>query len=291
MAEFFNGIWSTVINLFSNPLSLILDLLDIAIISFLIYTTIKFIRDTRAAQLLKGIVLLFVILIVTNWVGLTGTHYILNTFLEFGVLALIIVFQPELRSALEQVGRNGIFQAISQKTHMLEDDNEDKYIAIDAICNAISSLSATKTGALIVMEDKTRVGDIIRTGTRIDANISPEILLNIFYPKAPLHDGAVIIRDFKITAAGCFLPLSTKRVASDLGTRHRAAIGMSENSDAIIIVVSEETGIISLAQEGNLTRNYSPELVKTILTARFIPQNSEDKKRKKLSLFRKEKKQ
>ena len=192
---------------------------------------------------------------------------------------------------MEQVGRNGIFQAISQKTHMLEDDNEDKYIAIDAICNAISSLSATKTGALIVMEDKTRVGDIIRTGTRIDANISPEILLNIFYPKAPLHDGAVIIRDFKITAAGCFLPLSTKRVASDLGTRHRAAIGMSENSDAIIIVVSEETGIISLAQEGNLTRNYSPELVKTILTARFIPQNSEDKKRKKLSLFRKEKKQ
>ncbi len=243
MAEFFNGIWSSMINLFSNPLSLILDVLDIAIISFLIYTTIKFIRDTRAAQLLKGIVLLFVILIVTNWVGLTGTHYILNTFLEFGVLALIIVFQPELRSALEQVGRNGIFQAISQKTHMLEDDNEDKYIAIDAICNAISSLSATKTGALIVMEDKTRVGDIIRTGTRIDANISPEILLNIFYPKAPLHDGAVIIRDFKITAAGCFLPLSTKRVASDLGTRHRAAIGMSENSDAIIIVVSEETAI------------------------------------------------
>lgn len=286
MAGFFNSIWESVCGLFSNPLSLILDIFDIALISVIFYIAIKFIRDTRATQLLKGISLLIILLLLTNWLGLTGTHYILNTFLEFGVLALVIIFQPELRSALEKIGRKGVFRIFSCSGHILENSEDEKAAAIELLCGAISRMSVTKTGALLVMERQTKVGDIIKTGTVIDANISTEIITNIFFPKAPLHDGAMVIRDFKIAAAGCFLPLSTKRVDSDLGTRHRAAIGMSEISDAIVIVVSEETGIISVATDGFLKRNYTYNSLKEYLTDIFIPEKTDV-----LSRFRKEKKQ
>lgn len=289
MADFLIFIRESISGLFENPLGLILDILDIALISVLFYIAIKFIRDTRATQLLKGIILLIAMLLATNWLGLAGTHYILNTFLEFGVLALIIIFQPELRSALEKVGRQGLFRIFSRNGHILEKSEDEKVTAVETICGAVSRMSATKTGALLVLERQTKVGDIIKTGIVIDANISAEIITNIFYPKAPLHDGAMIIRDFKIAATGCFLPLSTKRVDSDLGTRHRAAIGMSEISDAIIIVVSEETGIISVASDGFLKRNYTYAALKDYLLDIFVP--SKNDKPDVLARFRKEKKQ
>ncbi len=289
MADFFMSVWEYICNMFSNPLGLFVDILDIALISVIIYIAIKFIRDTRAAQLLKGIILLIALLLITNWLGMTGTHYILNTFLEFGVLALFIIFQPELRSALEKVGRKGFLNFFSKSGHILEKSEDEKLLAIETISGAISRMSATKTGALLVMERQTKIGDIIKTGTTVDANISQEMITNIFYPKAPLHDGAMIIRDFRITAAGCFLPLSTKRVDSDLGTRHRAALGMSEISDSVVIVVSEETGIISVACDGILKRNYTYDSLKALLTETFIP-TKDDKKNDVLSRFRKEKK-
>ncbi|PWM46622.1 MAG: TIGR00159 family protein [Clostridiales bacterium] len=275
MNQFFTEVITFFQSTFSNPILLVFDLLDIALIAVLIYFVIRFIRDTRAAQLLKGIILLVVLLQVTRWFNLTASAYILSQVLEFGVLAMLIVFQPELRSVLERVGRKGL-NSISK----LGADNEtdEKLNAINELCDACANLSATKTGALIVIEKDTKLGDIAKTGIEIDASISKELVMNIFYPKAPLHDGAVIVRNFRVIAAGCFLPLSTRSVASELGTRHRAAIGVSEVSDTLVIVVSEETGIISIATGGTLTRRITPEALKKQLENAFILQKGEKKK-------------
>lgn len=275
MAEFWDKVVNVFNNIFSSPLLLLRDVLDISLIAIMIYFSLKFIRDKRAAQLLKGIVLFVALLYITKIFSLSGTYWILNKVLEFGVLAILIVFQPELRSVLEAVGRKGFkLSKLKRESNLVVDEN---VVALEQFCNAVDRLSKTKTGALIVFEKETKLGEIIKTGIGLDSSIVSELMCNIFFNKAPLHDGAVIIRNFKIIAAGCFLPLSTKAIASDLGTRHRAAIGMSEVSDAVVVIVSEETGIISVASEGNLRRNLTPDELLKRLKKEFIQENEEKK--------------
>ncbi len=234
------------------------DFLDVAIVSYLIYKIIKLVRDTRAEQLVKGFVLLAVGYFLVVGLKLTTMSFLLRNVLSLGVTALVVVFQPELRRALEQVGRTKIGLTMFSQGDIDEDEQERRWrSAIAAICESTVSLSRQKIGALIVIERDTKLGEIIKTGTVIDADASVELIGNVFFPNSPLHDGALVIRNGKLYAAGCFLPISDNQsISKSLGTRHRAALGMSENSDAIIIIVSEETGIISVAENGKLVRNY-----------------------------------
>ena len=256
------------------------DLLDICFVAVIIYFVLKFIRDTRAAQLLKGIILLLVLFFVAKSLNLQATSFILNSTLEFGILAILIVFQPELRTLLERIGRSGNGKSLPFFSSDRKQNDPEIQENISNIVDAVSNMSATKTGALIVWERNTKLGEVINTGTKVDSVIVCDVILNIFYPKAPLHDGAAILRDGRICAAGCFLPLTTKALNSDLGTRHRAGVGVSEISDAIVILVSEETGIISVAQEGNLHRRLTPDALKTLLEKELC---SEEKKKETIS--------
>ncbi len=237
------------------------DFLDVAIVSYLIYKIIKLVRDTRAEQLVKGFALLAVGYFLVVLLQLTAMSYLLSRLLSLGVTALVVVFQPELRRALEQMGRVKIGLSMFTPGSMDADEQERRWrAAISAICDSTSSLSRQKIGALIVIEKETKLGEIIKTGTIIDADPSVELIGNVFFPNSPLHDGALIIRGGKMYAAGCFLPVSENHsISKTLGTRHRAALGMSENSDAVVIIVSEETGIISVAEDGKLTRNFDSE--------------------------------
>ncbi|WP_028519194.1 diadenylate cyclase CdaA [Ruminococcus flavefaciens] len=244
-----------------------IDVLDVLILTYVIYLLLKLIRETRAGQLVKGIIFLVAGYFVSKAIGLKVVSYLLQNALSMGVLAMIILFQPELRRALEKAGRSkfGIrLFGLGQNS----DELKQKWVpAIDAICDSCVELSATCTGALIVVERQVRLGEQIETGTILNATPSKEVFGNIFYPKTPLHDGAVIMRDGLILAAACFLPKPAKDalINKKLGSRHRAAIGMSENSDAIVIVVSEETGQISVAINGELTRDYTHDKLKALL--------------------------
>ena len=259
--DFFDGLLSVLSTI--KPI----DIVDVLILAYVIYTLLKLIRETRAGQLLKGILLLVIGYWISRLIGLTAVTYILKQTLSIGVLAMIILFQPELRRALEKAGRTkfGIkLFGLGQST----DELKQKWSpAIEAICDSCVELSATCTGALIVVERQVRLGEQIETGTIMNAVPSKEVFGNIFYPKTPLHDGAVIMRDGMILAAACFLPKPQKDelINKKLGSRHRAAIGMSENSDAIVIVVSEETGQISVALNGVLTRDYTHDKLKNLL--------------------------
>ena len=233
------------------------DLIDILIVSVIVYYLINLIRETRAMQLVKGIIFLFIAFFLSQWLKLNALNYILGGAMQIGAFAVIVIFQPELRNLLERMGRFKVGRIIDFASDTTEDD---LHRVIDSIAQAAANMSATKTGALIVMERATRLGEYISTGTMLDANVSSGLLENIFVPNTPLHDGAVIIRNNKIVTAGCLLPLTANNTLSrDLGTRHRAAIGLSEVTDAVIIVVSEETGKISIALNGSLTRNLSRE--------------------------------
>ncbi len=260
------SIWS----IFST-LSLI-DVLDISILSFITYKFIKIIRETRAAQLAKGIIFLFIAYIVCDFINLKTMEFILSIILNNGFIAILIMFQPELRRALEKVGRTSV-----GKFSFLPDRSPEHVskwrTAINETCKVCGKFSVTHTGALIVMEQTTRLGNELETGTIMKSIPSVQLFENIFYPKAPLHDGAVIIRNGIILAAGCFLPKPQREQLLDknLGSRHRAAIGMSENSDAIIIVVSEESGTISIAHNGKLTRNYTPKTLEKYLYDQLLP--------------------
>ncbi|MDP4143659.1 MAG: diadenylate cyclase CdaA [Bacillota bacterium] len=236
------------------------SLLDIAVVSYIFYKIYTLIKETRAVQLLKGILLILLLIPISNVLHLTMLNWILERTITIGVLSIIIIFQPEIRRALEHIGRSAFTDR-----HVLEDEQViDKVIT--EIVNAVDSLAYTKTGALIVIEQRTGLEDIISTGTKMDAIVTAALLENIFVVNTPLHDGATIIRHDRIAAAGCFLPLSTSyEISKKLGTRHRAAIGISENSDALIIIVSEETGMVSLAVNGKLSRNYSMDKLKDIL--------------------------
>ena len=251
------------------------DAIDILIIAYLIYQAIKLVRETRAAQLVKGIGILLLLYAVAQAVPLRAMRWLTGNVLSIGVMAMLVVFQPELRRALEQVGRSriGRFQMFS--SGMSEQEARDKWTRfINAAVDEASALSRQKIGALMVIERETKLGDIIKTGTVIDAEPSPELIGNIFFPNSPLHDGAMIIRDGRLHAAGCFLPLSeNQEISRELGTRHRAALGMSEMSDAIVVVVSEETGFITTCRNGRLTRGVSLSQLRDVLTAELTPEN------------------
>ena len=254
----------------------ITDLIDIALVALAIYWLIKLIKETRAVQLVKGIVILLVLTQVSDWLNLNIINFILTNTLQLGVLALIVLFQPELRRVLEQIGQTklGNLIAVDSQELTIED-------TINELCLAVESLARQKIGALIVLERKTKIGDVLLTGVDIKSKVSASLLINIFYPNTPLHDGAVIIRENKIEAAGCLLPLTQNNsLSTELGTRHRAAIGMSENSDSLVVVVSEETGKISLANGGTLTRNFNPETLKKALEKLLIVPADNEKQRK-----------
>lgn len=256
-----------------------IDLIDVVILTYIIYIALKLIRETRAGQLVKGVLFLVAGYLISSFCELKVMSYLLKQALDIGLIAMIILFQPELRRALEKFGRTkfslstfGFGQGSDTITKKWER-------AIDAICDSCVELSATCTGALIVVERQVRLGEQIETGTVMNAVPSKEVFGNIFYPKTPLHDGAVIMRDGIILAAACFLPKPQKDalINKKLGSRHRAAIGMSENSDAVIIVVSEETGQISVAMNGVLTRDYTHEKLKKLLYKEITDEKNDGK--------------
>ena len=256
------------------------DVLDIVVVSFIIYNLIKIVRETRAEQLVKGILILLVAFAASSIFNLKMLYSLFTSFFQFSVLAILIVFQPELRRALEQIGRSKIgkyWNSLSQSSDIEEERIKQIKRGIKCVVEAAANFQKSKTGALIVFERQTKLGDIIDTGTIVDAEPSVPMIGNIFFNKAPLHDGAVVIRDGKIYAAGCILPLTKNNssVSVDLGTRHRAALGISENSDAVIVVVSEETGTISMAQNGIITRNYTRETLNVALEEQLIPKTPE----------------
>ncbi|MBQ9415001.1 MAG: diadenylate cyclase CdaA [Clostridia bacterium] len=267
IGSFFEGIWSQVMT-FLSSINIFTSLIDILFIAFVIYSVIKLIRDSRAEQLMKGIVLFLLIYAFAALLDLKSVKFMLNILFDNALIVLVVIFQPELRRALERVGQSRLSGALSviKKNGANDEDIKSVRRAITAVCGAVEQLQRQKMGALIVFERHTKLGEIIDSGTLINADPSPELIGNVFFNKAPLHDGAMIIRDARVHAAGCILPLTTQQqISSSLGTRHRAAVGMSENSDALIVVVSEETGAISLASGGNLTRDYTPKTLQLAL--------------------------
>lgn len=248
------------------------DYIDIILVAVLLYYCIKIIFDARAGQLLKGIVFIFVILQIANILDLSALGYIINNLLQYGFLAVIVVFQPELRTVLEKMGRANLRNINIFNTQKSDLDNKRMQL-IDHVCGCCRDLSTRKIGALLVFERSTKLGDIINTGISVDSDVSSQMLGTIFFPNTPLHDGAVIIRDTRIAAAGCLLPLSQRmEISSSLGTRHRAAVGISEVSDALTIVVSEETGRISVAQNGEINIGVSVDKLKEILIDLLLPE-------------------
>ncbi len=236
------------------------SILDIIVVAYIFYKGYSLIKETRAEQLLKGIILMIILIPISYFLNLEMLNFILNKTLTIGLLSVVIIFQPEIRRGLEHIGRSAF-----DELHKIQDE-EKRNITVNEIINAVGNLAESKTGALIVVEQLTRLGDISNSGTILDANVTSNLLENIFVVNTPLHDGATIIRKDRILASGCVLPLtSNNSINKKLGTRHRAAIGLSEISDAIIIIVSEETGIISLAINGRLTRNYDKEKLRIIL--------------------------
>ncbi len=226
------------------------DVIDIIVVTLIVYKVFGFIRETRAQQLVKGIVLLIVAFVLSDILNLYALNWILKSMMTIGVIALIIIFQPELRRGIEYLGRNKL---LAGKITDLDEEYSRKIT--DEFITAINSLSKSKTGALIVLEREVSLGDITESGTVIDAVINAQIIENVFYSGAPLHDGALIVRGDRLYAAGCVLPLTNNLdIKKELGTRHRAGIGITENSDAITVMVSEETGVVSVAQGGKLKR-------------------------------------
>ena len=251
-----------------------IDVLDILLVSVIIFYIVKFIRERRASKLAIGVVIVIGVLIVSEILEMRAMSFLLSNVVQVGLIALVILFQPELRAALEKVGSSS-FKTF--KNTISKDKEHAKGDNIANICQAVSELAREYTGALIIIERNTPLGDIIKTGTVINADICVEMLKNIFFNKAPMHDGAVVIHNNRNYAAGCYLPMSKNDdINKDLGTRHRSAIGMSEESDAVVIVVSEETGTISIALNGELRRNYDYNSLKHELTSLLGAADSED---------------
>jgi len=227
------------------------DIIDLAIVSYILYRLILLIRGTRAEQLVKGLIILLIALVVSGQLGLETIHWLLQGFMTIGLIAIPIVFQPELRRALEHLGRGKIFQ----RSPFNYEAEENFYRLLEELLKAIPVLVKKRIGAIIVLEKEIGLKDIVETGIKINGFATAELLINIFMPRSPLHDGAVIIRGNAIAAAGCFLPLTENpNISKELGTRHRAGLGITEISDAVAIIISEETGVITLAHEGKLTR-------------------------------------
>lgn len=274
------SVFDNITDFFSKVSSLSLgvaDILDICLIAFILYNGIKLIRETRAFQLVKGLILLGVVYMIISLIGMQASSYIFRMVFQNIFIVLIILFQQEIRQVIEKVGTSK-FTSLSL---FLKGNNVEKHEvvsnAIIEIGKAVQQMSDSKTGALIVMEKEQLLGEVIKTGTAVDAKISHELVGNIFYPKSPLHDGAAVVRNGRLLCAGCVLPLTKNpNISSELGTRHRAALGMSEQSDAIVVVVSEETGIVSVALGGELIRNLSEfELREKLME--YLLDNSADK--------------
>lgn len=272
--------WNNILNVLKTfSLS---DFFDIIIVAFLLYKVLRFASNSRAGQLIKGICLLLVLYFFASEFTLKSTSYILEQVFSFGMIAIIVVFQPELRHALESMGKSKIsnLSFFNFNSEHLDDEALMKS-CITKVVDGVSELSKHDVGALIVFERETKLGEIIATGTIVNADPSKEIIGNIFFHNAPMHDGATIIRGGRIYAAGCFLPLSENYdISNMLGTRHRAALGISENSDAVAVVVSEETGIISMAVNGQLTRELDPVTLKRKLEELLINEKPEPKDKK-----------
>ena len=265
------------------------DAVDIIIVAFLIYGVVKLVRETRAGQLVKGLFLLVVLFIISSYFNLVMVSRVLAYFFQFAFVAILIVFQPEIRKALEQVGRNNVGQSIAAVVTGRDRSYDRAQIrkAINAVVDGVGILQQLKMGALIVFERKTKLGDIIETGTQINCEPSGQIVGNIFFNKAPLHDGAMIIRDGMIHAAGCILPLTKNTsVSAELGTRHRAALGVSEESDAVVVVVSEETGQISVAVNGVLACRFTRDTLRDVLEGYLIPQEEASTVRRKFDALK-----
>ena len=284
--EALKTLWNLVVSFVSHNILSILkgiqwkDVLDILILSIILYSIYCFVRERRAFKLMLGLGLILLILVLGDFFNLKAVGFVFGDFRQLGVIAIMIIFQPELRAALEKVGGTPLsgLRTITSDSRTLAMLNEE----IDAICSAASDLSRDKVGALIVFERSTKLGEYIKSGVTVDANTTPHILKNIFFNKAPLHDGAVIIRNGRVYAAGCFLPLSTRDdIDKDLGTRHRAAIGVTEISDAVVVVVSEENGTISVAHDGDLDRNFNYTSLKQALNNYLAPANQIDAAKKK----------
>lgn len=265
------------------------DAVDIIIVAFLIYGVVKLVRETRAGQLVKGLFLLVILFIISSYFNLVMVSRVLAYFFQFAFVAILIVFQPEIRKALEQVGRNNVGQSIAAVVTGRDRSYDRAQIrkAINAVVDGVGILQQLKMGAIIVFERKTKLGDIIETGTQINCEPSGQIVGNIFFNKAPLHDGAMIIRDGMIHAAGCILPLTKNTsVSAELGTRHRAALGVSEESDAVVVVVSEETGQISVAVNGVLARRFTRDTLRDVLEGYLIPQEEASTVRRKFDVLK-----
>ncbi len=263
---------NTVLSFLTDNLSMIRirDILDIIIVAYLIYKGAKLVRETRAAQLVKGIVILIVVTQLSGWLQFNSLNYILANVMQVGLMAILIVFQPELRRTLEKVGTSNIGKFFSTEEYDVEN-------VAGQIAEAAGYMSAQRIGALMVVERETKLAEIGKSGIDINADVSAQLLINIFIPNTPLHDGAVIIGEDKVKSAACILPLTdNNNINRELGTRHRAAIGISEYSDCIAVVVSEETGKISLASNGTLTRNLTADTLNKALVKALTDNHTAD---------------
>lgn len=251
----------------------VFDVIDMLLVAFAIYHLLRFIRKGRTGQVAKAIFIIIVAVAVANLLNLRVVSFILNYAVELGLIALVIIFQPEIRRFLEQMGSGKIRELFVTETY-----SDELETAINETVEAYESMSKDKVGALMVFERKTLLDDVLKTGTPLDAHISAELLKNLFWNKAPLHDGAVIIRNGRIIGAGCMLPLSgNTNLSRSLGMRHRAGIGISESSDAVVAIVSEETGSISVAINGMLKRHLAPETLERLLKSELMPEPDESK--------------
>ena len=272
--------WRTVLDSFFSAFNQFrtisfIDILDILIVAYIIYRVMKLLKDTSAERLIKGIIILVGIMLLASMLHLTMISWLLQQALNVGLFAIVVVFQPELRRLLEQNGKGNFSRLI-----VPADAPDEVESMITATVSACADMSRTKTGALIVFERRERLGEIISTGTMVDAAPSAELIKNIFFKNSPLHDGAMIVRAGRVCAAGCVLPLSgNQSLSRDLGTRHRAAVGMSESADSVLVVVSEETGSISVAIGGMLKRHLSPDMLRKLLENELLDSEKQEKSR------------
>ena len=272
--------WRTVLDSFFSAFNQFrtisfIDILDILIVAYIIYRVMKLLKDTSAERLIKGIIILVGIMLLASMLHLTMISWLLQQALNVGLFAIVVVFQPELRRLLEQIGKGNFSRLI-----VPADAPDEVESMITATVSACADMSRTKTGALIVFERKERLGEIISTGTMVDAAPSAELIKNICFKNSPLHDGAMIVRAGRVCAAGCVLPLSgNQSLSRDLGTRHRAAVGMSESADSVLVVVSEETGSISVAIGGMLKRHLSPDMLRKLLENELLDSEKQEKSR------------
>ena len=272
--------WRTVLDSFFSAFNQFrtisfIDIIDILIVAYIIYRIMKLLKDMSAERLIKGIIILVGIMLLASMLHLTMISWLLQQALNVGLFAIVVVFQPELRRLLEQIGKGNFSRLI-----VPADAPDEVESMITATVSACADMSRTKTGALIVFERRERLGEIISTGTMVDAAPSAELIKNIFFKNSPLHDGAMIVRAGRVCAAGCVLPLSgNQSLSRDLGTRHRAAVGMSESADSVLVVVSEETGSISVAIGGMLKRHLSPDMLRKLLENELLDSEKQEKSR------------